>query len=130
MKHSFNIRVYYEDTDAGGVVYYANYLKFTERARTEMLRSNGIEQTELAEKDNMYFVVRKADIELFSSARLDDDLRIETTVTEVGGASVDLAQSIYRGDKELAKSNVKIVSVNKDFKPVRMNDTIKSVFSS
>ena len=129
MTHSFNIRVYYEDTDAGGVVYYANYLKFTERARTEMLRSKGVEQKQLAEKQNLYFVVKKADLELFASARLDDNVRIETSVKEIGGASVDLFQEIYIEQKCIAKSNVKIVSVNKEFKPTRMSEEIKAIFA-
>ena len=75
MTHNFNCRIYYEDTDAGGVVYYANYLKFAERARTELLRSYAINQEVLATKHDVLFVVRSAAIELLRPAKLDDLLR-------------------------------------------------------
>ena len=78
----WTVRVYYEDTDAGGVVYYANYLKFAERARTEALRSVGLEQTELMEKSGIAFVVRHCEAEFFRPARLDDLIRNPRTAAQ------------------------------------------------
>src|SRR5471032_1200239 len=95
-----NFRVYYEDTDAGNVVYYANYLKFAERARTEMLRQAGIHQSDLIKSDGVLFVVKTFTGDLKKPARLDDMLRIETTIQEIGGASFSLRQDFYR-EKEL-----------------------------
>ncbi|WP_150554899.1 tol-pal system-associated acyl-CoA thioesterase [Pandoraea nosoerga] len=110
---SWSIRVYYEDTDAGGVVFYANYLKFFERARTEWLRSLGIEQYELARHTGMIFIVRATALDYLSPARLDDLLDIRSRIDRVGGASVDFHQEAWRhapdGTSELlARGTIKI----------------------
>ncbi len=127
--HSCNFRVYYEDTDAGGVVYYANYLKFAERARTELLRSFALNQVELAAKHNMLFVVRNAALELLKPARLDDLLTIETEVLGFKAAAIELEQNIYLEKIKLCNIKIKLVLINKDFRPVRLPDFLKKVFS-
>lgn len=115
------VRVYYEDTDAGGVVYYANYLKFTERARTEWLRTLGFDQTELAEREKIAFVVRSAALEFLSPARFDDALRVTVELIKVGAGQIDLRQRVLRGDALLATVTVKIVCVRiPAMRPVRL----------
>ena len=120
----FQLRVYYEDTDAGGVVYYANYLKFAERARTEMLRQLGVEQRSLAANHDILFIVRKAEIDLKSPARLDDELTIYTTIEETKPASLVMKQRICRDgngpEDELSVIRVKIACVNSAFKPTAL----------
>jgi acyl-CoA thioester hydrolase len=98
-KHSmftWPVRVYYEDTDTGGVVFYANYLKFFERARTEWLRSIGFEQQKLAVEDNTIFVVRNTAVDYMSPARLDDQLEITVNIEKIGRASVSFMQEAWR----------------------------------
>ena len=102
------VRVYYEDTDAGGVVYYANYLKFFERARTELLRACGIGQADLLADERIGFVVRKLDIDYHASARLDDELTVITEVEKLGGASAVFAQQAWRGEQLLAAAHVRV----------------------
>ena len=115
------VRVYYEDTDAGGVVYYANYLKFAERARTEWLRSLGFNQTDLARDENIAFVVRSAAIDFRAPARFDDVLRVTVELIKVGAGQIDLDQRVLRGEEVLATVTVKIVCVRvHTMRPVRL----------
>lgn len=109
----FPVRIYYEDTDAGGIVYYANYLKFAERARTEFLRHIGVgNQREALEDDVCGFVVRHLEIDYKSSAKLDDFLTVSCEVTEVKGASVTMRQQICRQEEILADIDIKLVYVS------------------
>jgi acyl-CoA thioester hydrolase len=118
---SFNYRVYYEDTDSGGVVYYANYLKYAERARTDFLRSLNINQSELAEKEGLVFVVRRCDAEYLSPARMDDMLEVSVEIKEKGASFVKIYQEIKLGEKVLNRLNVEIVCVDREsFKPKRI----------
>ena len=94
--HVFVVRVYFEDTDAGGVVYYANYLKFAERARTEMLRESGIKHSRMMEHDGCAFVVRRCAAEFIKPAHLDDLLEVHTRLMVVRRASLDLTQDVKR----------------------------------
>ncbi len=110
--HKFDVRIYFEDTDAGAIVYYANYFKYMERARTEMLRHLGIEQTVLKEEQNIIFVVRKVVGEYLSSAYLDDLLTVETKVKEIRRASFTLEQLVKRDDEVIFVGEVVIVCVN------------------
>ena len=105
------VRVYYEDTDAAGVVYYANYLKYMERARTEWLRDAGFDQRDLAERHRVIFVVRSAAIDYLAPARFDDELQVTLELIKVGAGQIDLAQRVLRGDALLAKAAVKIACV-------------------
>ncbi|XYJ09235.1 tol-pal system-associated acyl-CoA thioesterase [Telluria sp. B2] len=106
------VRVYYEDTDAGGIVFYANYLKFFERARTEWLRAAGINQQELIASDGAAFVVKNASIDYHAPARLDDELTLTLTIEKLGRASVQFAQKAYKGDTLLVEASVKVGCVD------------------
>jgi len=118
---SWPVRVYYEDTDAGGVVYYANYLRFAERARTEWLRALGFDQTELAHGEKIAFVVRSAAIEFERPARFNDELRVTVELIKVGAGQIDLNQRVLRGDELLATATVKVACVRLPaMRPVRL----------
>lgn len=112
------IRVYWEDTDAGGVVYYANYLKFLERARSEWLRALGIHQADLAAQENVLFVVRRVEADYLRPARFDDELCVHCHIAELGRASLTMAQRIVRGEcrgeEALLAAQVKIACVSAD----------------
>ncbi len=95
---SWPVRVYYEDTDSGGVVYYANYLKFMERARTELLRSVGFEQDQLQQELGIIFAVHSANIQYKKPARFNDELNVVTAITHIGKASIYFKQSIFLRD--------------------------------
>lgn len=105
------VRVYYEDTDAGGLVYYANYLKYMERARTEWLRGVGFEQTDLAHCHGVIFVVRSAAIEYLVPARFNDELQVTVELIKVGAGQIDLVQRVSRGDTLLVQAAVKLACV-------------------
>ncbi len=109
---SWPVRVYWEDTDAGGVVYYANYLKFLERARSEWLRSLDIHQAELAAEADVLFVVRRVAADYLKPARFDDELRVCCHVTELGRASLSMAQQVLRGDEVLLSARVRLACVS------------------
>ena len=109
---TWTVRVYYEDTDAGGIVYYANYLKFFERARTEWLRSLGIHQQTLLDEESAVFVVRSAAVEYLSSARQDDEITLKLSVEKLGRASVQFAQQAWRGETLLSTADVKVGCVD------------------
>ena len=106
---SFPVRIYYEDTDAGGIVYYANYLKYAERARTEFLRHLGINQEDMLKTQGQGFVVRDCHISYKSPAKLDDALNITCKVTELKGVSLKMEQKLYRGDTILSEIEISLV---------------------
>lgn len=115
------MRVYYEDTDAGGVVYYANYLSFMERARTEWLRASGFEQPEMAATHGVLFVVRAVNIEYLKPSRFNDSLQVTVEVVNVGGSRIRFLQRVLRGNEEIARAGVDVVCVSTDtFRPVRV----------
>lgn len=106
--YSFPIRVYYEDTDFSGAVYHANYLRFFERARTELLRDFGVDQVALFDKDGLGFVVRTAHIDYLRPARMDDSLHVETRFAQLGRASIDLEQVLRRGAETLTRGKIRL----------------------
>ncbi|MDO9269323.1 MAG: tol-pal system-associated acyl-CoA thioesterase [Methylobacter sp.] len=106
------VRVYYEDTDAGGVVFYANYLKFFERARTEMLRAMGYEQDELIANEGIIFVVRSVQVDYLSPARFNEQLQVSAKVSLAKKASLTFEQVITRGDDVLCKGSVRIACLD------------------
>lgn len=106
------IRVYYEDTDSGGVVYHSNYLNFMERARTEWLRNLGINQYNLKLTDNMIFIVANLDIKYKKSALLDDELQINTKLENIKACSLLLQQEIYRDTELLTVCSIKVACVD------------------
>ena len=109
---SIPIRVYYEDTDSGAVVYYANYLKFMERARTEWLRALGFEQDELIRREGVLFAVRSAKIEFLKPARFNDMLQVTAQVSRRGKASLTFAQEIRRDGLTLCEGEVKVACLD------------------
>ncbi|MFZ2406375.1 MAG: tol-pal system-associated acyl-CoA thioesterase [Methylobacter sp.] len=109
---SWPVRVYYEDTDAGGVVFYANYLKFFERARTEMLRAMGYEQDELIATEGIIFVVRSVQIDYLSPARFNEQLQVSAKVSQAKKASLTFEQIITRGDDVLCKGIIRIACLD------------------
>jgi len=118
---SWPVRVYYEDTDLGGVVYYANYLKFMERARTEWLRALGFEQTALARDHGVVFVVSSLAIDYLKPAAFNDELTVTVELEKLGAAQIMLKQRIARGAEALAVASVRIACVNTvTFRPVRI----------
>ena len=115
------VRVYWEDTDAGGVVYYANYLKFMERARSEWLRALGFEQDVLRDEAGVVFVVRRVEIDYLSSARFNDQIDVDVSVHEVGRASFSVKQTLTRGPTRLVSAQLRLACVDAShFKPVRI----------
>jgi len=122
-QHEISYRVYYEDTDAGGVVYHANYLRFAERARTEWLRELGFNQSGL----DVLFVVRRVEIDYLAPARLDHVLTIKTSLQNISRASITLEQDFYSDGKLMAKAIVVIVCVGrKELRPVSIPDEIRN----
>jgi acyl-CoA thioester hydrolase len=123
--HLYRLRVYFEDTDAGGMVYYANYLKFAERARTEMLRDAGISHAAMVADDGLMLVVRRVTADYRRSARLDDALVIATTLVHCGGASLTLDQVIRRDGEVLVDLTVTIACVSRDGRPTRLPERVR-----
>lgn len=125
MTFHWPIRVYWEDTDAGGVVYYANYLKFMERARSEWLRAFGFEQDQLRDEAGVVFVVRRVEIDYLSPARFNDALDVSVGLHEAGRASLVVRQELLRGSHCLAKTVITLACVDAvNFKPVKMPATL------
>jgi acyl-CoA thioester hydrolase len=120
--HVWPVRVYYEDTDAGGVAYHAAYLRFAERARTEALRALGVPHAEMLDRHGVMFVVRRLVIDYVRPALLDESLLVETAVVELGGASMRLRQTVRRDDgQERASLDVSLACVSRDgLRPARM----------
>lgn len=119
---TWTVRVYYEDTDAGGVVFYANYLKFFERARTEWLRTAGIGQQSMTEEHQLMFIVKSTSVDYHAPARLDNELKLTVVVERMGRASVQFIQEAWRIDGEeqklLATGRIKVGCVDtRDFRP-------------
>lgn len=120
MPNNFNwcVRVYYEDTDAGGVVFYANYLKFFERARSEWLRAAGIGQQSLMDTDGIMFVVSSTAVDYLAPAKLDDELKLTVVVERLGRASVQFFQQAWRGEQLMTTGRIKVACVDvKLFRP-------------
>lgn len=130
-KYSHQFRVYYEDTDAGGVVYHANYLNFFERTRTEWLRSKGLQQRELSQTRNLVMVIRKMEIDFIKPARLDDILTIDCRPVLLKKASMVVEQQMFRGQVLLSKATAKIVCLRADaFKPTAFpSDLLKELIN-
>jgi len=124
------VRVYYEDTDGGGVVYHANYLKFMERARTEWLRSLGFEQTELKAHFGILFVVRKLEIQYKRPASFNDAVDVVSRITKVQRCLFTFEQIIKRGDEILTKASVEVVCVDAEaFSPASIPESIRNVIA-
>lgn len=127
----FPIRVYWEDTDAGGIVFYANYLKFFERARTEWLRAAGVEQHQLREETGVIFVVAGTTLRYLAPAKLDDLLTVTVEPQPAGRASLVVRQRAMRGDTLLCEGEIRIGCVRADdLKPQRLPDAVVAAIAS
>ena len=118
MVHTFSLRVYYEDTDMAGIVYYANYLRYIERARSEAVRDVGIDQLAM-KQEGLVFVVRQMVVDYLLPARFDDVLTIETETTALKGANMQMFQSVKRGDEVVFTADVRVAFMTTDGKPTR-----------
>jgi acyl-CoA thioester hydrolase len=124
--HHWPIRIYYEDTDSGGVVYHSNYLKYMERARTEWLRDFKIDQRALKDSLNLMFVVHEIDIKFTRPAVFNDEIEVQTKLEKLGSVKIELEQKIFRSSEILIESRVVVASVNSiSMKPMRIPNEIK-----
>ena len=128
MTHRLHLRIYYEDTDLAGIVYYANYLKYIERGRSEWLRALGVDQTAL-KGAGVVFAVRRVEADYLIPAKFEDDLVVETSVLSVGGARLDLAQDVMRGDDRLFSARVTIVALTDTGKPTRLPADVRRLLA-
>jgi len=132
--HRFALRVYYEDTDAGGIVYYANYLRYAERARSELLRELGVESSALMARDGVALAVRRCAVDYILPAVLDDQLIVETQVCRVGGASLEAVQTVRRNAEDLVRIDLKLgcMSLNGGAArmPTGLRDTLAAYMNS
>jgi len=126
MTHSMPLRVYYEDTDAAGIVYYANYLKFAERGRTEMMRELGFAHSRIAAETGVVFTVRRCSADYRAAARLDDMLTVETCVQAIGGATLSLDQQIRREGETIAALDVHVACIGRDGRPRRVPPALRA----
>lgn len=125
--HICPVRVYYEDTDAEGIVYYANYLKFAERGRTEMLRSAGIEHRFLLQEHGVAFAVRSLSAEYIKPARLDDALTVHSRLLALRGASVSAEQIVRRDDETLVELAVRLACIDRQGRPARLPRDVRAL---
>ncbi|HEY0587571.1 MAG TPA: tol-pal system-associated acyl-CoA thioesterase [Pseudoduganella sp.] len=121
---TWEVRVYYEDTDAGGIVYYANYLKFFERARTEWLRSLGVNQDILLQEHDAMFVVKNVSADYHAPARLDDVIKLTLRIDKLGRASIQFVQEAWCGDRLLNTAHVKVGCVDSALRPRAVPDAV------
>jgi len=125
--HVLSLRVYYEDTDASGIVYYANHLKFVERARTEMLRRLGMDHPVLLERFGLVFTVRRCVVDYLAPARLDDVLEVRTRLARLGGASIDLLQDITREAAVLVRIELRLALLDRRLRPARLPTRLRDL---
>ncbi len=125
--YKFKSKVYYEDTDAGGVVYYANYLKFIERARTNLIQELGFSLQSLSEQYDCHFVVKNINCNYIQSAKLEDELTIETKFLNIKNASFELEQNIFKNGKLIFNSKVIMVNINSSGRPLKIPQSLLSV---
>ena len=122
------IKIYYEDTDSGGVVYYSNYLNFLERARTEMIESVGLSNKKLLEEYKTLIIVKSCNIEYVSPAKLEDKIQIYSSIESLGKASFVVIQNINKDDDLIAKAKLKLVTVNQEGKPAKIPSVLEKQF--
>jgi acyl-CoA thioester hydrolase len=127
--HRFPVRVYWEDTDAAGIVYYANYLRFLERARSDLVRGAGINQSALLDDEGIVFPVKHCEIDYLQPARLDDEIQVRTRIQKLGGASLDMDQDIHRGKEALVRAKVRLACVGRNGRPRRLPSAVRAALS-
>jgi len=124
------IKVYYEDTDVGGVVYYSNYLKFLERARTEFISSVGLSNKKLLSEYNTLIIVKSCNIEYLKSAKLEDRLKIYSSIESFTKASFVMLQNIKKDNEFIIKAKLKLVTVNQEGKPIKIPSVLEKEFNN
>ena len=124
--HTFKIKIYYEDTDSGGVVYYANYLKFIERARTNLIQDLGFTLQSLSKDYDSHFVVKNIYCDYIQSAQLEDELKIQSQFLTIKNASFQIEQNIFREKDIIFHSKVFLVNINSSGKPIKIPETLLS----
>ena len=127
MTHSFPVRVYYEDTDAGGIVYHANYLKFTERARSEWVRDLGVDQRRLKAEQGIIIVVRRIEADYLRPALYDDLLAVTSEVKALGGSRIEMEQQVLRGQEVLFRAQVTLVCIGPNGRALRLPEDLRAV---
>ena len=130
MTHRLPVRVYYEDTDLGQVVYYANYLRFIERGRSELLREAGIDQVRMKDEAGLVFAVRRVEADYLSPAKFDDLLTVRTRITGETGARIAMAQEVLRDGTVLFRAEVVVACLTPTGKPARLPAEIRSALAS
>ena len=129
-QHRFPINVYWEDTDAAGIVYYANYLKFMERARSDLVARAGIDQAALLAEQGLVFPVRRCAIDYLAPAKLQDAITVLTRVTKVGGASIELDQDVVRGGDVLTRAQIRLACIDKTGRPCRLPPQVRHILAA
>jgi len=120
------VKVYYEDTDSGGVVYYSNYLKFLERARTEMINSIGLSNKKLLEEHKTLIIVKSCNVEYLSPSKLEDRLQIYSSIESLNKASFVMSQDIKKDDDLIVKAKIKLVTVNNEGRPIKIPSVLEN----
>lgn len=128
MAFEFPIRVYWEDTDAGGIVYHASHVRFFERGRTEYLRALDLTQSTLQAERGIVFAVRRMEVDYLRAAKLDDLLEVTTRVSEIGGARVVMSQELKRGEEVIATAVVTVVCIGRDGRAHRVPGDLRAAF--
>jgi len=128
-EHVLPLRVYWEDTDASGIVYYANYLRFVERGRSDLLRLLGINQQTLLAESGVALTVRSCNIDYFRPARLDDEIEVRSRLTDLRGASMAALQSVWRDGVELARATIRIACIDLRGRPRRLPEVIRKALA-
>ncbi len=123
--HRFSVRVYYEDTDMGGIVYHANFLKFIERARSDWVAEMGIDQLAMRDEEGIVFAVRRVDSEFIKPARYGEDLEVRTTASSITGARLVMDQVVWRGEEKLFAAQVTAACMTLEGQPVRLPEQIR-----
>lgn len=128
--HLLPVRVYWEDTDAGGIVYHASYIRFMERGRTEFLRAVGLDQSAMQTLPTpVLIVVRRMTVDYLKPAKLDDALVVETRITGLSGVRVEMMQRVRRGETVLVNAEVMAATIGGDGRPCRMSETMRALFA-
>ena len=127
--HCFPTRIYWEDTDAAGIVYYANYLRFLERGRSDLVRRAGIAQAALLNSEGVMFPVRRCEKDYLQPAHLDDQIEVLTRIKKIGGASMDMDQDILRDEEPIVFAKVRLACVGPGGRPQRLPDFVRTALN-
>ncbi len=127
--HRFPTEIYWEDTDAAGIVYYANYLGILERSRSDLVRGASIDQAALLDNEGVMFPVRRCEINYLQTSHLDDQIEVRTRVQKIGGANMEMGLDIHRGDEHTVRSKVRLACVGRSGRPQRLAAHIRAALN-